>query len=121
MYPIKTFLMHALQHQPIYECYKVMVITNEEEDAKLVLYEFFNFFEEDSWEEHLLLMLEATMRNSDEEVDAHERANTMFFHRYIVLLLRAAKVISGIDANEDEDTETPKKLSKKSDQKKAKK
>lgn len=82
--------MHSLEGLPILDHYKSLLSKGKENNAWAVLHEFFDFFGEQSPQEHLWYMLVMALKNDNDEIEARHRSNMIFFYEYSLALYKAA-------------------------------
>jgi len=82
--------MNTLEGLPILDHYNRLLATGKTKNALDVMYEYFNFFNEEGPKEHLWYMLVLALKNDNEAIDARHRSNMIFFYECSLAFFKAA-------------------------------
>lgn len=82
--------MHTLEGLPMLEHYNNLLKNSDKQSALKIIDEYFRIFEEKDPPDLLWFLLTTCLRSDNEEIDARQRGNMIFFYEYSVIFFKAA-------------------------------
>lgn len=82
--------MHTLEGLPMLEHYNSLLKNSDKQSALKIIDEYFRIFEEKDPPDLLWFLLTTSLRSDNEEIDARQRGNMIFFYEYTIIFMKAS-------------------------------